>query len=386
MASRAAAALLATCCVAAARAWQQLATPPWAPHTGSIAVTLADDSILLIAGQKGEHGGALFDCFNCTNEVWRYEHEVDTWKDMSTDVPWDPRWGHSAVATADDTVWMLFGCCERGKPTVMLRDVWTYTLGGPWVRQQTAPPFEGIQATSVSVRGDDLWVVGGWSQHRGTLSMVTVLSTKTLKWETKSEHGEVPWRHRADHCTAISPDGSWLFLYAGQHRELKTGNWFRLADTWKVPLPLARASAWTQIGDLDGARSSSPVLILPSGWLLAVGGHFVSDDEVLGTKQEDIDGMKKHHADSKTFKVYNDVQALDLTKGGEGGWHQVERDAPWVGRDDMAAAVTKKGSVLLFGGGRIYGGGGYLQDVWKLPDAGKSYSLQKGGAAKGAEL
>lgn len=359
--------------------WQVSATPPWRPHTGSIAAPLSDGSVLLLAGQAGEHGGALFDCFNCTSEVWSFDQERETWTNKSEEVPWEPRWGHSAAVEEDDTVWLLFGCCEKGRPTVMFRDVWTYNplKRVPWTRMATEPPFEGIQATSVALWGEDLWVCGGWSQSRGTLSQVATLSTKTLAWTVRSEHGEAPWRHRADHATAVSPDGAWLFLYAGQHRDDKTGHWFRLKDTWRVPLlGEAKAAEWQQLGDLNAARSSVPVLVLPTGFLLSLGGHFVPDDEELKTQQSDVQGMIDHHRAGK-FQVHNDVLALDLRGDGcLSGWRVVEQRAPWPARDDCAAAVGKDGAVLLFGGGTLYGGGGYLQDVWRLPAAATAYSLE----------
>mmetsp|Transcript_75434 Transcript_75434/g.191433 ORF Transcript_75434/g.191433 Transcript_75434/m.191433 type:complete len:413 (+) Transcript_75434:92-1330(+) len=394
------------------RAWENLGglgwqrnsqPPPWKAHTGSLAVTLPSNGrVLLIAGQAGEHGGALFDCFNCTKEVWSFDSADEKWEDLSAVVPWAPRWGHSAVVTSDDTVWMLFGCCEPGMPTVMLRDVWTYnpTKGTPWTLMKTEPPFEGIQATSVAVRGkDELWVCGGWSQSRGTLSQVAVLSLTTLAWEVKSEHGEAPWRHRADHATALSSDGGWLFLFAGQHRDEKTGRWSRLQDTWRVALPAARASDWQQLGDLNAARSSVPVLVLPSGWLLALGGHHVPDDEELKVPQEDIEGILDHHRKG-AFSVYNDVLALDLRPNSGASsfsesvakhstWSVVEPNAPWPARDDCAAAVGADGSLLLFGGGTIYGGGGYLHDFWRLPSAAAAYALrapESSGAERGSDL
>jgi len=354
--------------------WQKASEPPWNPHTGSIATPLSNGSVVLLGGQEGEHGGALFDCFNCTNGVWMFDPPSDVWTDLSHDVPWDPRWGHSALSTPDDTVWMMFGCCERNKPTVMLRDVWTFNplKGIPWTKMQTEPPFEGVQATSIALHGDDIWVVAGWSQYRGTLSQVAVLNTKTLHWTVKSQHGEAPWRHRADHATAISPDGQWLLLYSGQHRDEKTGHWTRLADTWRVPLPEAKASAWEQLGDLNGARSSVPVVHLPSGWLLALGGHWVPDDEEIKGQEDIVEHHRKGH-----FHVYNDVLALDLQTGGKHGWRVVEPNAPWPSRDDCAGLGMQDGSALIFGGGTLYGGGGYLRDVWRLPDAAAAYNLDR---------
>jgi len=374
--------------------WQKsAAAPPWRPHTGSLAVTLPDSGkVLLIAGQAGEHGGALFDCFNCTNEVWSFEPETERWEDLSAGVPWDPRWGHSATVTTDGTVWMLFGCCAKDQPTVMLRDIWTYNpaKGVPWTMMKSSPPFEGIQATSVALRGDDeIWIVGGWSQQRGTLSHVAMLSTKTLEWTKVSGDGKAPWKSRADHATAISPDGHWLYLYAGQHLDRTTKKWFRLADTWRVPLPAAGVQDWQELGEINAPRSSVPTLLLPTGWLLAMGGHFVPDDQVLEAKQSDTEGMIDHHRKA-TFKVYNDVSAMNLADATP-KWQVVEPNAPWTARDDFAATVTKDGAVLLFGGGTLYGGGGYLHDVWRLPEAAKAYGLAAGPSAapkawKGGEL
>jgi len=190
----------------------------------------------------------------------------------------------------------------------------------------------------------------------------------------KSDHGKVPWKHRADHASAISPDGNWLFIYAGQHRDDKTGNWFRLKDTWRVALPRARPNAWQEIGSLNAARSSVPVVATSSGWLLALGGHFVTDDEKMETSQEDREGMIEHHRKGN-FKVYNDILAMDMTNGGKHGWKVVEENAPWPARDDFGAVMIKSGAMILFGGGTVYGGGGYLNDVWMLLNAAVALKL-----------
>jgi len=362
-------------------------SPPWKPHTGSIAAPLSDGTILLIGGQAGRHGGGNLDCFNCTNEVWRFDHHKVQWTNLSQGVPWDPRWGHSVVTMRDDTVWVLFGCCERGKPTVMLRDVWSYNpvtqLG--WTLMTTMAPFEGIQAASAAVLNNDIWIVGGWSQHRGTLSQVAVLHTDTFTWTLKSEHGEPPWDSRADHATAISSDGNWLVLFGGQHADGGGRFWNRCKDTWIVPLPDAKPSEWEQIGDLPAARSSPSVLVLDAGWLITLGGHWTPDNEILETGQGDEYEIDKHHEETP-FRTYNDVVALDLNKPSK-TWKVLESLAPWPNRDDAAACVAKDGTILIFGGGSLYGGGGYYQDVWRLEDAWKKYEpLDAGGATHKDEL
>mmetsp|Transcript_32111 Transcript_32111/g.73446 ORF Transcript_32111/g.73446 Transcript_32111/m.73446 type:complete len:402 (+) Transcript_32111:102-1307(+) len=374
----------------AGSSWQSHA-PPWKAHTGSIAVALSDGTVVLAGGQAGEHGGALFDCFECMSEVWHFDPDSNKWSNHSAEVPWVPRWGHSMVATLDDTVWMLFGCCEPGKPGEMLRDVWTYNPlhSVPWQKSTAELPAEGIQGSSVTVVGSELWVVGGWSQHRGTLSLILALSTDSLKWKLLLKHGIAPWKHRADHATAISPDGRWLFLYAGQHRDAKSGHWWRLQDTWRIEISsVADPSAWLQLSDLNAARSSVPVLMLPSGWLLALGGHFIPDDEEIGstlpTKEkpstEAREAIIEHHRKS-AWHVHNDVLALNTNNGGINGWQVLEADAPWPARDDAAAVYAKDGSLLIFGGGTLYGGGGYLRDVWKLASVASEYNLSE--AAKG---
>jgi len=361
--------------------WQQMGgLPPWQPHTGSIAVPLSDGSMLLLAGQAGLHGGGTLDCFNCTSEVWRLDPPKVAWTDLSQEVPWDPRWGHSVAVMPDDTVWMMFGCCERGKPTVMFRDVWTYNpvKGMPWTRIDTVPPFEGIQATSIAIRGNKIWVVGGWSQSRGTLSQVAVMDTDSLKWKQKSEHGAVPWDSRADHASAISPDGLWLVIFGGQHASDGGSRWTRLKDTWRVPLPGGRHSEWEQLGDLSGARSSPCTMVLSTGWLITFGGHWTPETELLEATQSDVEGMKKHHEKTE-FKIYKDVLAFDLRGVGEKAkeWKVLETKAAWPARDDAAAAVTSDGTIIMFGGGTMYGGGGYHQDVWKLENASQKFGLSR---------
>lgn len=358
--------------------WQRTtALPPWQPHTGSIAAPISDGTMLLIAGQAGRHGGANFDCFNCTNEIWRFDHGSASWTNLSDDVPWDPRWGHSVVAMPDDTVWLLFGCCERGKPTVMLRDVWTYNplAGTGWNKVKTEPPFEGVQATSAAIRGNDIWVVGGWSQTRGTLSLVAVLNTDTLNWNLVSKNGEPPWDSRADHATAISPDGQWLVLFGGQHAKDGGRFWMRCKDTWRVSLPSAKTGEWERLGDLAAARSSPSVMMLPTGWLITLGGHWTPETEQLDSQQEDVEGMQKHHEETE-FKTYNDVLGLDLNAGSK-TWKVLETRAAWPSRDDAAAQVSSDGTILIFGGGTLYGGGGYHQDVWRLEAAAQKYGLPK---------
>eukprot|EP00933_Yihiella_yeosuensis_P023164 TRINITY_DN18085_c0_g1_i1.p1 TRINITY_DN18085_c0_g1~~TRINITY_DN18085_c0_g1_i1.p1 ORF type:complete len:393 (+),score=70.89 TRINITY_DN18085_c0_g1_i1:102-1280(+) len=355
--------------------WEQTEEPPdWNEHTGSIATALSDGSILLIGGQAGKHGGANLDCFNCTKEVWKFEPADAIWTNISENVPWDPRWGHSVVTTPDDTVWMLFGCCEPDKPTVMFRDIWKMK-DDTWVAVDAAPPHEGVQATSVAARGNILYVVGGWSQSRGTLSHVLTFNTDSLEWKTISEDGVAPFPSRADHNSAISPDGSWLYIFGGQHEEGGGKFWTRLKDTWRVPLPDASSDAWEQVGDLAAARSSPAMALLPTGWLITLGGHWTPDLEELKTKQSDVDGMQEHH-EATEFQTYNDVLALDIASGAK-EWKTLEKVAIWPGRDDCAATLGRDGSLYIFGGGTLYGGGGYHHDTWRLRNPVEVYGLHK---------
>lgn len=357
--------------------WQRMdGEPPWKPHTGSIAAPLSDGTMLLIGGQAGRHGGGHFDCFNCTSDVWQFKHQKAEWIDHSKDVPWDPRWGHSVVTQADDTVWLFFGCCEKGKPTVMLRDIWSFNpmKGSAWRKIESPPPFEGIQATSAALTGSDVWFVGGWSQQRGTLSQVVVFNLETLKWTMKSPHGAAPWDSRADHATAISPDGKWLVMFGGQHAKEGGRKWNRCEDTWRVPLPSAKPSEWVRLGNLAAARSSPGVFVLHTGWLMTLGGHWTPETELLSAKgPEDKDGVAKHHEETE-FRTYSDVLALNLNAGSK-KWRVVEKEAPWTPRDDVAVGVTTDDTILIFGGGTLYGGGGYLHDVWKLEKASAKLGL-----------
>ncbi|CAE7376813.1 TBC1D13 [Symbiodinium sp. CCMP2592] len=305
--------------------WQKMdSVPPWKPHTGSIAAPLSDGSMLLIGGQAGRHGGGHFDCFNCTSDVWQFRHQKAEWIDHSKDVPWDPRWGHSVVTQADDTVWLFFGCCEKGKPTVMLRDVWSFNpmKGSAWRKIESPPPFEGIQATSAALTGSDVWFVGGWSQQRGTLSQVVVFNLETLKWTMKSPHGAAPWDSRADHATAISPDGKWLVMFGGQHAKEGGRKWNRCEDTWRVPLPSAKPSEWVRLGNLAAARSSPGVFVLHTGWLMTLGGHWTPETELLTAKgPEDKDGVAKHHEETE-FRTYSEfmLQGLGYTGSSRMSW------------------------------------------------------------------
>lgn len=376
--------------------WQKLTEdPPWEPHTGSIATALSDGSMLLIAGQAGRHGGATFDCFNCTNDVWHFQQSTSSWKELTQDAPWDPRWGHSVITTPDDTVWMFFGCCERGKPTVMLQDVWTInpTKGQAWAKIDTAPPFEGVQATSVALQGaSNMWFAGGWSQSRGTLSLVALFDASTHKWIMKSKNEDAPWDTRADHGSAISPDGKWLFIFGGQHCKDSGRYWERKGDTWKIALEDCSGpdgchpSSWKQLGDLTAPRSSPAMMVMPTGWLLTLGGHWTPETEELGEAEKEAEGLKKHHEETD-FHAYGDVHALNMNNGGDDGWKLLEKQAPWPGRDDCAASVTSDGTILIFGGGTLYGGGGYHRDVWRLPNAASQYGLKSAaGKGKGDEL
>lgn len=358
--------------------WQQGATPPWPAHTGSICTTLSNGTVILLGGQRGDHGGGQFEAANCTNQVYSFEVEEDTWINHTEVVPWTKRWGHSAVTTPDDMVWMFFGCCEPDSPRIMLNDVWTWNpvLGGPWKQMDTKHPFEGLEATSAALRnGDEIWIVGGWSSSRGTLSQVEYLSTTTLQWTVKSDTHKAPWQTRANHATAISPDNEWLFVFGGQHRDWKTGRWTRIGDTWRVRLSDYSLSAWQEINGLEPGRASPTAIYLPNGWLITTGGHYVPE-HAMDSAEEDY--VKNMHDDMhKQTLWFNDVWALDMSTGGRSGFKLVEKEAPWIGRDDQASCESG-GSILVFGGGRKYGGGDYLNDAWRLPNAASVYHLGAG--------
>eukprot|EP00929_Paragymnodinium_shiwhaense_P053185 TRINITY_DN26624_c0_g1_i1.p1 TRINITY_DN26624_c0_g1~~TRINITY_DN26624_c0_g1_i1.p1 ORF type:complete len:363 (+),score=39.72 TRINITY_DN26624_c0_g1_i1:423-1511(+) len=331
----------------------------------------------MVGGQAGLHGGSTLDCFECMKEVWRFEPGTEAWTNLSKDVPWDPRWGHSVVVTQQDTVWMMFGCCEVGRPGVMFRDVWSYnpTQGLEWRRVDATPPFEGIQATSTALHGSEIWVAGGWSMSRGTLSQVAVFNTESLSWRSVSGNEDAPWPTRADHASAISPDGRWLFIFGGQHAKNSGTHWERLKDTWRVKLPQAAATEWEKIGDLSSPRSSPAWAMLPSGWLITLGGHVTPQGEQLNAAIEDKEAVQSHH-DETFFKPMGDMHALNLNSGGKDGWRLLESKAPWPARDDCAAAVTRgSGTLVLFAGGTLYGGGGYHSDVWKIDNVSDKYGL-----------
>merc|ERR1712232_1446716 len=101
-----------------------------------------------------------------------------------------------------------------------------------------------------------------------------------------------------------------------------------------------------------------------------MGGHWTPETEVLEASQSDVEGTEKHH-EQVEFLTYNDVLGLDMTNGGIKGWQVLEAKAPWPARDDAASVSTIDGSLLIFGGGTLYGGGGYHRDVWRLADAAK---------------
>jgi len=133
-------------------------------------------------------------------------------------------------------------------------------------------------------------------------------STKTLKWTVKSEDGHAPWDRRADHASAISHDGAWLFIFGGQHEKEGGRYWTRLSDTWRVPLPSAHASEWQRLGDVAAPRSSPSVMTLPTGWLITLGGHWTPDMETLQTVQSDEEGMKKHHATNQACTRFSSLE------------------------------------------------------------------------------
>jgi hypothetical protein len=244
--------------------------------------------------------------------------------------------------------------------------------------------LEGIQAPGIAVYKSEIWITGGWSQHRGTLNTVFVFNAApeldSKHWSLKSKNHECQWPRRADHASAISPDGKWLIVFGGQHEENGGQQWSRLADTWRVELPAYDSKNWKQLGDLREARSSPAVALLSTGWIVTVGGHYIHDNELLEADQSDVQGMQDHH-EKTPFWAYNDVLALDLLGGGE-EWKTLETEAAWPKRDDCAATVSKDGSLMLFGGGTLYGGGNYHRDVWKLDNAAEVYGLIKSDGSK----
>jgi hypothetical protein len=114
-------------------------------------------------------------------------------------------------------------------------------------------------------------------------------------------------------------------------------------------------------------------MMLNTGWVVTLGGHWTPPTELLESKQEDPEGVKKHHAETE-FKAYNDVYALNLA-GGARKWRTLETAAPFPARDDAAAGLSVTGALVIFAGGTIYGGGGYLHDVWRLQNFGETYKL-----------
>mmetsp|Transcript_43120 Transcript_43120/g.80391 ORF Transcript_43120/g.80391 Transcript_43120/m.80391 type:complete len:114 (-) Transcript_43120:68-409(-) len=106
---------------------------------------------------------------------------------------------------------------------------------------------------------------------------------------------------------------------------------------------------------------------------MTLGGHWTPETELLTAGIDDLEGQAKHHEETD-FRTYNDVLALNLNTASK-TWKAVETKAPWPSRDDVAVGVTKDDTILIFGGGTLYGGGGYLHDVWRLEKASEKYKL-----------
>jgi PKD repeat protein len=107
---------------------QQTGNAPWSARTGASAVSMPDGSIVLMAGTDSATGGF--------NDVWRSVDMGQTWTQVTSGAGWSQRSGQSAVSMPDGSIILIDGKKPGNRP-VSICDTWRQNPAGSSLKNPT---------------------------------------------------------------------------------------------------------------------------------------------------------------------------------------------------------------------------------------------------------
>jgi photosystem II stability/assembly factor-like uncharacterized protein len=155
--------------------WKELtADAGWSPRYGQSSVVLPDGSIVMMGGED--------DKFGERNDTWRSTDGGATWILMNESSGWPPRWETSSVVLPDGSIVLMGG---HGKSSALFNDVWRSTdKGATWSLMNASAGWHGRWGhSSVALPDGNIVLMGGYTPNVGRLKDVWRSTDKGTTWE-----------------------------------------------------------------------------------------------------------------------------------------------------------------------------------------------------------
>lgn len=229
--------------------WEEgTAAAAWAPREGAVGLVDPASGVLLLAG------GALGDG-TPTNDVHRSADGGRTWTVRTSAAAWAPRFAHVGVAlTAPATLLIMGGAVGAG---VMVNDVWQSTDGGTtWTEVFSALRWAPRSFhVGFAVQTPRTVIIGGGTDHRGTLADVWASADGGRTWTTQTALGL--GGHRMAAAAVTLPDAT-LVVFGGQTPAVNLSR-----EAWGST---DRGHSWTRLATHAClARLMSVAFVAPTG-------------------------------------------------------------------------------------------------------------------------
>jgi photosystem II stability/assembly factor-like uncharacterized protein len=207
------------------KTWNQM-TPDagWSPRYDYSSVVMPDGSIVLMGGLGGSISVGSMD------DVWRSTDNGKTWKQMTPDAGWSPRYSHSSVAMPDGSIVLTGGIENVGKGPFK-NDVWRSTDYGKTWNQMTPRAGWSIRCghASIAMPNGSIVLMGG--NVDGSIS-----SLKNDIWQSTDNgaswiqmNAGAGWTARSSHASVAMPDGSIVLMGGGDNSAS-----FNRNDVWRI--------------------------------------------------------------------------------------------------------------------------------------------------------
>ena len=233
--------------------WKQMTSSAgWVARAYHSSVAIPDGSIVLMGGK--DSGGKL------KNDVWRSTDYGATWKQMTANAKWSPRWTHSSIVTPDGSIVLMGGRESSGD----MDDVWKSTdNGATWTQMTASAEWSArMQHSSVTMPDGSIVLMGGGDSTKGWKNDVWRSTDDGATWMQMT--ASAGWSARSGHSSVATPDGS-VVLMGGF-----SGHGFN--DVWQST---DDGTTWTRLTQNAGwsPRWTHSSVMMRDGSIVLMGGY-----------------------------------------------------------------------------------------------------------------
>lgn len=243
---------------------QKTASAAWSKREGFCAVSLSDNSVIILGGLSG----------STLHDVWRSADYGATWTEQVAAASWSARCELASVTLSDGSILVLGGWLQNG---TSLHDVWrSADQGVTWTEKTAAAEWavRGHMGSALLTDGSVV-ITSGWDLNGNVYYNDVWRSTdQGATWSCKN--AAAPWNPQM--CAGLLPlsDGSLVFLDESA------------AKAWRST---DQGANWTAQSSATGwsPRLGSRSLVLSDDTIFLMGGRIISSGARTNTIWKSVD-------------------------------------------------------------------------------------------------